>query len=369
MNIPLQPEQLRSLIPLNTLSHRQLVQLCCKLEPRPLLPGQELFDSASSNGRVTCFLLSGTLAMKGPVGEQWLLRAGSPESCHGFAQGARVSRAEAIQTCSVLVIESEELERLVSRNQAHADLLLDLALAGELTDWLEVLLENPLFARVPIENVRTMLGRLETLHLPAGHVVLSEGEVGDCCYFLKQGRVEVMTGTSGQRQVVAELEEGACFGEEALLTDRPRNATVTVVDDACILRLARQDFIELLKAPVVAELSLAQAHALIAEGAQWLDVRLLEEYQYGHAPEALNMPLHLLRLKARLLNKDRTYLCYCDSGKRSANAVFVLTQLGFKVHALRDGLDALSPAEHAALLCEQGSGYLARSDGRVERSG
>jgi len=79
--------------------------------------------------------------------------------------------------------------------------------------------------------------------------------------------------------------------------------------------------------------------------------------------------LHLLRLKARLLNKDRTYLCYCDSGKRSANAVFVLTQLGFKVYALRDGLDALSPAEHAALLCEQGSGYLARSDGRVERSG
>lgn len=368
MNIPLKPDQLRSLTPLNTLSHRQLDQLCRKLEPRVLLPGQDLFENLNDNGRVTCFLLSGVLAMKGPAGEQWLLRAGSPESCHGFTRGARVSRAEAIQTCSLLVIESEQLERLVSRNQAHADLLLDLALTGELTDWLEVLLENPLFTRVPIENVRTMLGRLDTLHLPVGHVVLSEGEVGDCCYFLKQGRVEVMTGASGQPQVVAELEEGACFGEEALLTDRPRNATVTVIEDACILRLARQDFIELLKAPVVAELTLAQAEALIAEGAQWLDVRLLEEYQYAHAPEALNMPLHLLRLKARLLHKNKTYLCYCDSGKRSANAVFVLTQLGFKVHALRDGLDALSPEEYAALLCECGSGYLARSGGRIERS-
>jgi len=62
-------------------------------------------------------------------------------------------------------------------------------------------------------------------------------------------------------------------------------------------------------------------------------------------------------------------LCYCDSGKRSANAVFVLTQLGFSVHALRDGLAGLSAEEHAVLLCEQGNGYLARSDGRTERSG
>jgi rhodanese-related sulfurtransferase len=45
--------------------------------------------------------------------------------------------------------------------------------------------------------------------------------------------------------------------------------------------------------------------------------------------QALHMPLHLLRLKTRLLNPQRPYLCYCESGKRSANAVFLLTQLGF----------------------------------------
>lgn len=46
------------------------------------------------------------------------------------------------------------------------------------------------------------------------------------------------------------------------------------------------------------------------------------------------MPLHLLRLKARLLQQDRLYLCYCDSGKRSASAVFLLTQLGFSAYPL-----------------------------------
>ena len=78
--------------------------------------------------------------------------------------------------------------------------------------------------------------------------------------------------------------------------------------------------------------------------------------------------LHLLRLKTRLLNPQRPYLCYCESGKRSANAVFLLTQLGFTAYALRGGLDALSAEERVALLWECGSGYLARSDGRIERS-
>ena len=370
MNTPVQqPDQLEHLIPLNTLSPRQLLQLSGQSESRLLLPGEVLFDSAASEADTTCFLLSGALQMQGAGGDRWVMSAGSPENCRGFSPGARVIRVEAIQPSTVLIVDSAELERLVSRSQVYADLLLELALAGDLTDWLEVLLENPLFVRVPVINLRHMLDRLESLQLPAGHVLLREGDVGDCCYFLKQGRIEVVAGLGSDRQVVAELEEGACFGEEALLTERPRNATLTVIEDACVLRLAREDFVALLKAPVVAELGLPEAQQLIDKGGQWLDVRLLDDYQRGHAPQALNMPLHLLRLKARLLKKDRVYLCYCGSGKRSANAVFVLTQLGFCVHALRGGLEALTAAEHAALLCEHGSGYLARSDGRIERSG
>lgn len=148
--------------------------------------------------------------------------------------------------------------------------------------------------------------------------------------------------------MVAELGVGSCFGEEALLTEHARNATVTMLEDACVLRLARHDFITLLSAPVIDELDLAQANGLLAQGAQWLDVRLIDEYQRGHALQALNMPLHLLRLKTRLLKLDRVYLCYCDSGKRSASAVFLLTQLGFSAYPLRGGPNALSVAEYAA---------------------
>ncbi|AHL76016.1 cAMP-binding protein [Stutzerimonas stutzeri] len=368
MNKPLLPDQVRRLTPLNALSPRQLQSLRDQLIPRPLLATEWLFDDKSEVGS-SYFLLTGSLSMQGPDGVARRMFAGSPESCHVFSAGSRLLQVQALEDSSVLVFDSAQLDRLLAWRQSHSDLLLQLATAGELTDWLEELLDNPLFAKVPAENVRNMLGKLDSVELSAGHVLLREGDVGDCCYFLKSGRAEVMIGFGRDEQVVAELGVGACFGEEALLTESPRNATVTLLEDACVLRLARQDFIALLKAPVVAELGLAQANELIAQGAQWLDVRLLDEYQRGHAPQALNMPLHLLRLKTRLLKQDRVYLCYCDSGKRSASAVFLLTQLGYIAYPLRGGLDALSAEDYAALMCEQGSGYLARSGGRTERSG
>jgi len=367
MNKPLLPDQLRSLTPLNALSPRRLQTLRQQLVPRQLHAGDLLFDPESAE-RLSYFLLTGALRMQSADGVQRRIAAGSPEGSHAFSASNRLNEVRALEASSVLAIDSSQLDRLLSWHQAHADLLLELVTAGELSDWLEELLENPLFTKVPPENVRSMLAKLQAIELPAGHVLLHEGDAGDCCYFLKSGRAEVMIDHGNVGQVVAELCVGACFGEEALLTDRPRNATVTLLEDACVLRLKRDDFIALLKAPVVRDLDLAQASELIVQGSQWLDVRLLEEYQRGHALQALNMPLHLLRLKARLLKQDRIYLCYCDSGKRSASAVFLLTQLGFTAYTLRGGLDALTAEQYASLLCEQGSGYLARSGGRVERS-
>lgn len=367
MNKSLLADQVRTFFPLNALAPRQLQQLRDQLAPRRLARHEALFEGDA--GRETSyFLVSGALVVQGADGER-ILAAGSPESGRAIVPGVSLRRAVAAEESSVLQVDSQLLDGLVARQQADADLLLELATAGELTEWLEELLDNPLFAKVPVENVRQMLGRLHEIKLPAGYVLLKEGEAGDCCYFLKRGRAEVITGLGSQRQVVAELDVGACFGEEALLTEAPRNATVSLLEDGTVLRLARQDFIALLQEPVVAEIGLHDAEALIEQGAQWLDVRLTDEYERGHAAHSLNMPLHLLRLKTRLLASDRVYLCYCDSGKRSANGVFLLAQLGFTAYHLRGGVNALEPEQLNVFLCEQGSGYLARSGGRTERSG
>lgn len=367
MSEPLNPEQLRSLTPLNVLSEQQWRELRGQLTPQPLLQGQVLFRPGDQ-ARVTYYLLAGELLLQSAEGEQ-RVQAGSELSCHPLSPSLpRLHEARALTDASVLALDTATLNRMLTWRLAYHDLLLELGQGEDELEWLERLLENPLFAKVPPSNVRAMLERLQRVELAAGSTVLAEGEAGDCCYFLKTGRAEVMRGAGSEQQVLAELEIGACFGEEALLADSPRNATVTMLDDGVVLRLDRQDFFALLKAPVVNEVSLGEASRLLAAGAQWLDVRLQKEYERAHALQSLNMPLQLLRLKARLLDKNRTYLCYCDSGKRSVSAVFLLTQLGFSAYALRDGVDALPPVQRDALLCESGSGYLARSGGRTERS-
>lgn len=367
MTEPLTPAQLRSLTPLNALSEQQWRELRDQLVPQPLLAGQSLFRRGDQ-ARLTYYLLAGELSLHGDGLPQSVV-AGSPASCHPLSPSLpRLHEAMAMTDCSVLVIDSSALNRLLTWRLSFEDLLLAIGQSGEEIEWLERLLENPLLAKVPAANVQTMLTRLQPLELKAGSQVLVEGEVGDCCFFLRSGRAEVMRGAGSESQVLAELEVGACFGEEALLADRPRNATVTMLEDGSVLRLDRQDFFALLKAPVVAEVSLGEASRLLSQGGQWLDVRLQEEYEQAHALESLHMPLQLLRLKARLLDPARTYLCYCDSGKRSASAVFLLSQLGFSAYALRDGLDALPAVQRDALLCESGAGYLARSGGRTERS-
>lgn len=368
MRATLKPDQLRCFSPLNELADQQWRELRGQLVAQPLLPGQLLFRRGDQANQ-SAFLLSGELLLQADGMPPQRICAGSPESLQALSPALpRQHDVQAVSDVSVLILDGETLAVMLAWRSAYQDLLLELQQLGGDVEWLECLLVNPLFSRVPPGNVRTLLERLQPVDVFAGESILREGERGDCCYFLKLGRAEVMRAAGSDQQIVAELDFGSCFGEEALLADGPRNATVSMLEDGQLLRLDRHDFIALLKEPVVAEVSFGEAVRMLDKGAQWLDVRRQDEYEAGHAMQSLNMPLDLLRLKVRLLDRQQNYLCYCDNGKRSTNAVFLLKQLGFKGYALRDGVDALAPVLRDGLLCERGAGYLARSGGLTERS-
>ena len=368
MSSYLNPLQLNGFTSLNTLSAQQYTDLKPQLIIQHFLAGQTVVCLAESMQK-TCFLVSGDVFYRSEKGVELYIEAGSEESQHALPTNTSESYSLLAATdCSVVLIDRNRLAGLLTWQQASQDLLLELDAEGEDMEWLSALLDNPLFSRVPAVNIREMLQRLHRLDLPKGSAVIEEGGRGDRCYFLRSGSAQVSQYRDGHERVLADLSMGACFGEEALLSDAPRNATITLLEDSHVLYLDRVDFLELLKAPVTQEMSFAQVGQLLEQGAQWLDVRRFDEYERGHAAQALNMPLDLLRLKARLLDKDKTYLCYCDNGKRSQSAVFLLTQLGFKAYGLQGGTDVLSIMPREAFLCEDGSGYLLRKGGRFERS-
>ena len=66
------------------------------------------------------------------------------------------------------------------------------------------------------------------------------------------------------------------------------------------------------------------------KGAQVIDVRTPGEYQLGHIPGAINVPVDQIQATAANWDKNATYVIYCATGARSAQAVQYLTAMGFK---------------------------------------
>jgi CRP-like cAMP-binding protein len=182
--------------------------------------------------------------------------------------------------------------------------------------------------------------RMEQVNHPAGHVVLRQGEAGDYFYVLMEGRCVVTREVPNQKPVrLAELDVGACFGEEALISDSPRNATVTLLTYGKLMRLSKADFRQLLNEPLARKVAFAEAKRQVEAGsARWLDVRMPTEVAANPVPGAINIPLFMLRMKLNLLDPAQRYIAICDSGRRSSVAVFVLTQKGYDVSMVADGL-------------------------------
>jgi rhodanese-related sulfurtransferase len=75
-------------------------------------------------------------------------------------------------------------------------------------------------------------------------------------------------------------------------------------------------------------------------GAVWLDVRFESEYKYHHLEGAVNAPIHELRSKIDWLDKTKEYIVYCQTGRRSSAAAFILAQHGINAVVLENGTRA-----------------------------
>jgi NTE family protein len=94
------------------------------------------------------------------------------------------------------------------------------------------LADIPFFASLD-EASRLELARgLESVHVAAGEVVFRQGDAGDGLFLVVSGRLRVTVAGDGAERMLYDLGRGAIVGEIALLTDRPRTATVHAVRDS-----------------------------------------------------------------------------------------------------------------------------------------
>lgn len=195
-------------------------------------------------------------------------------------------------------------------------------------------------AALPPAHIEALLERFRHVSVRRGEVVVRQGDGGDYYYVIETGRCSVAREVGGATVELAELKGGEGFGEEALLGDTVRNATVTMKTDGVLLRLDKADFLDLMREPLLHRIDAAEAARRVAAGAQWLDVRYAAEYRHDGLTGALNVPLNELRQAMALLDTEREYVVYCQSGRRSSAAAFLLSQRGFRASLLDGGLDA-----------------------------
>lgn len=67
-------------------------------------------------------------------------------------------------------------------------------------------------------------------------------------------------------------------------------------------------------------------------------MRLPSEYEKRHIPGARNIPLYFLRNKLRELDPNERYIVYCDTGRRSSAAAYLLNERGYNACVLKEGL-------------------------------
>lgn len=146
---------------------------------------------------------------------------------------------------------------------------------------LEGLSRSPMLAQLPPEAVGLLADRVTEVTIPMGATVFRQGDPGEALYLLVSGRAEVFLEQDGGRKRVASLAAGDSFGEMALLSGAPRNATVEAVEPLELLRMGREAFKEVVRrSPNLSsalerqghERAIANVHHEAEEARRWLSV-------------------------------------------------------------------------------------------------
>ena len=344
---------LQRLEPVASLSIEQLEYIAAHSMVETCAPGTCLFRQGDED-RKMLYLLQGDVEISSRHNaDKFIISAAHREqgsNLHPIAKDQpRRTTANAITEVQVIRLDHDLVETMMAWDQfMHRDPEIILSAEGfmsiDKSQWAQKMYNSPTFRNLPPANIEQLLDHLEPLRVNAGDVIIRQGDPGDYFYMLNEGTALVTRVVEDENESIelAELSVGSSFGEAALISDKPRNASVSMMTDGVLLRLAKEDFARLLKEPALQWVTYDELQIKVRDGARLLDVRMPPEFAHDHLPGALNIPVQELHRRAKDLNKAQHYVCCCEAGRRSSAAAFILGQYGIQASVLKGGLDGLS---------------------------
>ena len=259
---------LRSLVPANALNAENFQELSSKARIEDIPAGRLLFKKGEMD-RKTVYVLTGEVELSGE-GITNVVKGGSAEGLQPLANTQpRQMTAKTRSNCTITRVDSDLLDILLTWDQLSGIEVSDITLTEEVIvddeegsggDWMTRILQSKVFLRIPPANIQAMFMRLQEMPVSAEQEIIKQGDEGDYYYIISRGKCKVTRkSASGSNVTLAELSDGDAFGEEALLSESTRNATITMVNDGLLMRLSKSDFEELLKAPMLHNVTLDEA--------------------------------------------------------------------------------------------------------------
>lgn len=111
----------------------------------------------------------------------------------------------------------------------------------------EIIAGTDLFLNLSSETKEHLARSFLKVKVTKKKVVIKQGEPGDALYLVATGSFSVYVTTDGKKQKVGEIKPGSCFGEGALVTREPRNATVVCDQSGTVYHIGREEFTRALK--------------------------------------------------------------------------------------------------------------------------
>jgi CRP-like cAMP-binding protein len=341
---------LKTLVPPSALNHESFHELAGKTYVEEVAAGKTIFRRGDTDKKTT-YVLEGEVQLTSDKGISSTVVGGTTNARHPLAHNQpRQHTAVARSACKIARIDSDLLDILLTWDQLSGIEVSEIhpetgTNEDAETDWMTRILQSQAFRQIPAANIQAMFMRMQEKPARAGDTIIKQGDDGDYYYIIKSGKAKVTRPSkTGAELVLAQLAEGDSFGEEALLSEAKRNANVIMLTDGNLMRLSKEDFNSLLKEPMVNWVTRSDAEARTAQGAQWLDVRLESEFANDGIKGSINIPLFMLRMKAETLDPKSEYIVYCDTGRRSSAAAFLLNERGIRAFVLKGGIHSQASA-------------------------
>lgn len=334
---------LKGLKPLDRLNPILLDELAAKSIVEEIPAGRIICRHGEKDSR-QIYLLSGQIEVAAPGDVKPKVIKTKSALKSAIAEGSpRTATLKAKTVCTLLYIDSDLLELLMSDEPqlTSAYEVSEISADQDNDDWMLTFLQSPAFLQLPTENIQKLLTHMDELPVQKNQVVIQQGNKDDNYYIIKSGSCSVHRKPyeNSANVLLAVLPTGSGFGEEALISNGTRNATITMRENGKLMRLKKKDFLDLLINPLITYYEFSETKNRLDNGSLIIDVRSEQQANEKPVDDSVNIPLSMLRMKFDSLNADREYLLVCDDSSQSAAAAFLMIQGGLlNCRVLKGGL-------------------------------